>query len=469
MRSLILCSFISALSVPALAADVTISTDMESSFQGIHESIAKGLYHEMPALFSRSCEEGRANIYSCGEIPVGKLDNESDKNLFNITIPAKSFNQKGFKGTFPATNVKIFMSRKQIGGASIPEKMIGDNSAIKTSSYMGRDIYVKLNSGNNKMVGVACVYVPGAKTKISTIKNSFVAKKKIVFLTSKISIGTTIKVGEGSFDAIKTCMSFQVVPHTDAKTKALSYKYTMIAQTKPQFLNLKRGPIKVEVTAKGANWLGSIVNKFANSIITKQVKAEILKQVSKQVDNIYESDVLDGRWFAKYLNAKNLKLVDSLKEPLKKSLEKAYTPDTSALVASYQKACERVQKTSLAEFKKVVNAGGATAAQMQKLTQKFDHFCGDFASLKISAFLKDSASTAAGCYSGSVRATDMDPLLRPRFKKTVFDCKFTHKVTVKVDSAFKGLGGCMMNQWKRNYSDSCRDEVIGILKYGTQL
>lgn len=442
-----------------------VTSDLSTPYQVIHSGIAQAIFDKAPSMFYRSCEEGQIEGYRCGEIPFGDvITGENKKRLFRITIPTQSFNKGGFSGTFPATKVDVRISRRQTDGVPVPEKLVGQSDKLVSSHYFGRDLFLRMTSNNNQLGGVACLYLPGLKTDVSDVENSFVATKKIWFFSIKARVTTKVAFDDNSFDAVKSCLAFKVMPAVDAKTQDLTYKYELVSRTKPEFMNLKYGKIHVNVNVEGANFLGSFVLLFVKSMVVSKVKKAIEKALNDKMHGIYEDDVLSGKWFAKYFDKKfNVKATTHLSEALEKSLAKPYTPSSQSLAEGYGKACGSASADLSEQLQALVDSKRITTDQKSTLESEMKSFCKDIAGVQARVFLKNKESQAAGCYTDFLRPTDFDPIIKPAIP-VAKSCRFDHQLYAQVDDNYTELGRCVLDQWKFKYSKSCEPQVEALLK-----
>ncbi len=432
-------------------ADESVSSLMQTDFAKIHANVAKALHKKYPQLFFKSCDDAAEDDYRCGEIPFGDIlegGPKGKKLVFTVKIPGQSFSSGGAKGTFPETEFPIYISRSQNSGAKVNERLIDkSDEQIESSAYFGRDIYMRLFAEKNQLFGTACMYSPGVTVSSPEVSASFTAKKNVLWgiASVKSDIKTKIEIEPYSYDAMKSCVAFRV--SATLINKELEFESEIIATQKPKIIGLKKGKFVVDVSVKGGNFLGKVVNTFAKDKIEAGVKSAIEKRLDSKIDKMLDSDLENGQWVEKFVKGSyHDKLTNRFGEALRRALARNYVSKASDIGATIVSQCLRLASK--------IQATAAQAATKEELLNA----CQDFTTARIESFEPDAQSQRMGCYKDFTRVTDIDPIAKPTpdFLK---DCKFNHRLEVKVRAALKPLASCLVSQWKENYTGSCEVEI----------
>jgi hypothetical protein len=442
-------SLASVVTVNAEAQTVPVSSTIETNFSVIYSQVAKALHKEYPALFYKSCEEGKEDTYRCGEIPFGKLlkDDLADtkKEAFEVKIPSQSFNNSGYKGTFPASDFPVHISRKQISGAEISELLIDDSEGTqKVSSYFGKDLYVRLFSKNNQLFSTACIYSPGVKIDSPRKVIKFTAKKDLWVSSLKSDITVNIQIKPYSFEAMKSCFSFRIMPVLQGK--AISYNTEIIGIATPSIIGLSKGEIIIDVDVKGGNFIGSVLNSYVKGPVTKAIKKSIQDKMGDKVDDFLDKDLENGKWVKKYIDSSYHEyLTNNMAKKIRDAMKIDYTPENDVGDSMVKKCTSMVAGLKLSPAQEYFRS---TIAQE----------CQNMRNITFQSFLADSASSSLGCYERYTRISDIDPITKPRYK-VLNECKFGHKVELQVKPYLKPLASCLINQWKENFNSDCTKEI----------
>jgi hypothetical protein len=429
-----------------------VSTTTEHNFSYLASKVASGIHQQYPNLFYKSCEAGANAKYRCGEVPYGDILNEKKKLALEVKIPSQKFSSGGFNGVFPASQFNVYLSRNQKNGASISEKIIGnDEDSATTSSYFGKDFFLKLSSNNNQLFARACVYAPGVSVESDKQRITFSATRVInLWLTSlktTIDVTTDIYVSPYSFQAMKSCGDIAVKPVV--KNGRIEYATEVLGIKYPETIGLDEGKVSINVSVKGGNFLGSIVNFFAEDKIKSSIKKALENKLGDKVDKL---DIESGKWVEELTKDSYDKLfTNNLSKKLAEAMSKDFSPNinelTTKIVSSCQSLVNEIKNPALDKIHK------------DELLKD----CLDFKSLSVNGFIADKASAQAGCYRDFIRLTQLDPITRPVVQE-LRNCKFTHQISVNVKDRFKPIATCLLDRIiEKNATNACEKEALALV------
>lgn len=433
-----------------MANKETASIVIETNFSNIYSKIITVLQSKYPSVFFKSCEEAVGLKYKCGEVPYGDILAENEKSIMEVKLPSKDFSSGGFNGTFPEAKFPIYISRKQHEGATISEKLITEpDSEMISSKYFGKDFYVRLFSQNNQMFARACLYSPGVSIESERQEIKFRAKKKTSYwlfsVTTSIDVKTKIYVSPYSFKAMKSCADIKVTPKMVGSS--LTYETKIIAISYPQTFGLEKGKIDISVDSSGGNFLGSVINFFANDKIEESIKKSIESKLGGTLNKV---DIENGVWVEKLTKDSYDKLfTNNLSQKLSEALAKNHTPKVKDLgIRAHNRCLSKVR--------------GLKLPGLEVLKNQLMADCKDFENITLQSFIPNAKSSDLGCYTNFTRLTDIDPVTKPNYK-ILNDCKFEHKIEIRVKPYMKPLANCVLNHLKEGSEVSCVNEIAGLI------
>jgi hypothetical protein len=293
------------------------------------------------------------------------------------------------------------------------------------------------------LYSTACIYTPGLTIESEKREVSFEMKKRILFgWGPRLNVKAQIKIRPYSFQAIKSCVAFRVIP--SLIESSMGYESEVIGIEAPQMLGLRAGDVSVEVQISGDNFLGSIVKALAKDKIKDSIKTAIETQFEKRIDDL---DLDKPEWVEKLVNSTyQEKLTNKLSHKLKIALQRQYIPDGKVLGSKMYDLC-------------LATVSPLILPAPFKTTLLND--CLDFKQVSMEFFKTDSSSKKKGCYKYFTRLTELDPII-PSSSDLFKTCRFNHTLTIQVKPYLVPVASCLLNKWKDKSNLDCSFEIPNI-------
>ncbi len=371
--------------------------------------------------------------YRCGEVPLGRIDDDRWKFVMAIPVPRMNGKKDGYEYGLSAGRILVSLSRVQNPG-QIAISSMDTNSLtnVDIGRRLGGDVFFQLNPLTNQLDQKICMGLPGIAMKGEPVEFDGYIKKEIWLLPDiNADLDIRINVGKGMFDSGKICSSFS----TQVDAQGLP-KIQLLSLQAPTLKGVEHEGLQVRVNANLSGiWgvLNEITSAFGLNIekmIASEVRQKIVEIANEQIDLTIQ-DVKSGKWFHKFIDVSILKketrrLSDALREKINGLTHGQHYTDRIV-----QAACMRLADRS---------------GLPPDLEKKFFRLCSHSAKVKIQYFIDRKIDRDQGCYQFQFDPRKLVDEYQ-QLKWWAKSCNIAHRVEVTVNPAIEPLTKCLLKSW----------------------
>lgn len=320
--------------------------------------------------------------YAKGETPCGHIIDENWKSLLIVPVEGYSGEKSGFQVQVSGTQIPVWLSRRQASGLYQEDSLDDLKSVTRSSSQdFGEDISLRYRPDGNAMQMEICLNIPGGQVKGTSQSIHASASRRVLGVKLGYSSDFEVTPGHATYEYGRACFAAGL----DRSSQVLS-----LSTTQAPYLNaVSYAGLNIRIKDWFLNLVDEIMRFFRSSI-----KDRVIAHQTTQLNNLADSDIESGRWFAKVHGEALLeRLGRKYSEQMQTLLRRTGIPITDSDVTRILKDQCRIKKISMSS----------------DWSDRLERFCQDVINkieIKTEIFAADADSKSKGCYEHFARLHD---------------------------------------------------------------